>query len=182
MAILLSSGATVTWAHYSITKGDRMLALKALGYTVGLGLYLNPTVYTYHTSALRACGPRRYGHTSALRRAEACMPYVWYGMQRYGMVCMQARRAEVWYGMYAGLRGRYAHTSALCMVCRPFEGQRHACPLYGMVCMQARRAEVLWYGMYAGPKGRGMVWYVCRPEGQRYDMYAHTEGQKLAEV
>jgi cytochrome c oxidase subunit 3 len=37
-AILLSSGATVTWAHHSIVKGDKTEAVRGLSLTVFLGL------------------------------------------------------------------------------------------------------------------------------------------------
>ena len=36
--ILLLSGTTVTWAHYAILKGDRANTIKALWFTVGLGV------------------------------------------------------------------------------------------------------------------------------------------------
>lgn len=38
-AVLLSSGATVTWAHHSIIEKKRTEAIQALGLTVALGLY-----------------------------------------------------------------------------------------------------------------------------------------------
>lgn len=38
-AILLSSGATVTWAHHSIICGNRDEALRGLSLTVGLGIF-----------------------------------------------------------------------------------------------------------------------------------------------
>lgn len=38
-AILLSSGATVTWAHHSIVCGNRDQALKSLGLTIFLGAF-----------------------------------------------------------------------------------------------------------------------------------------------
>ena len=36
--ILLLSGTTVTWAHYAIIKGDKANTVRALWYTVGLGI------------------------------------------------------------------------------------------------------------------------------------------------
>nr|YP_010147885.1 cytochrome c oxidase subunit III [Falco subbuteo]QQV68244.1 cytochrome c oxidase subunit III [Falco subbuteo]QXJ41984.1 cytochrome c oxidase subunit III [Falco subbuteo] len=38
-AILLASGVTVTWAHHSITEGNRKQAIQALSLTVLLGIY-----------------------------------------------------------------------------------------------------------------------------------------------
>lgn len=38
-AVLLASGVTVTWAHHSITAGERKQAIHALGLTILLGFY-----------------------------------------------------------------------------------------------------------------------------------------------
>ena len=46
--ILLLSGCTVTWAHHAIIEGDTKAAAKALGITVGLGIFfLCFQVYEY---------------------------------------------------------------------------------------------------------------------------------------
>lgn len=37
--VLLLSGSTITWAHYSLLQGDRKGMLQGLGYTVLLGLF-----------------------------------------------------------------------------------------------------------------------------------------------
>jgi len=47
-AVLLSSGATVTWAHHSIVCGNRSEALKGLSFTVILGiLFTSLQVFEY---------------------------------------------------------------------------------------------------------------------------------------
>nr|ADA69806.1 cytochrome c oxidase subunit III [Sphaeroma serratum] len=38
-AVLLASGATVTWAHHSLLHAEHSEAARALGLTIGLGLY-----------------------------------------------------------------------------------------------------------------------------------------------
>jgi len=49
--ILLLSGCTVTWAHHAILKGDNKNAVKALGFTVLLGIFfLGFQVYEYATA------------------------------------------------------------------------------------------------------------------------------------
>ena len=37
--ILLASGATVTWCHHRLVRGDHSTALWGLGLTIGLGVY-----------------------------------------------------------------------------------------------------------------------------------------------
>ncbi|MBP7189714.1 MAG: cytochrome c oxidase subunit 3 [Rickettsiaceae bacterium] len=52
--VLLLSGTTVTWAHYSITANDRKNAVKALGYTILLGVFFTSMqAYEYYHAAFK---------------------------------------------------------------------------------------------------------------------------------
>jgi cytochrome c oxidase subunit 3 len=65
--ILLSSGATVTWAHWGLKKGNRAQLIWGLFFTVALGcLFLGLQAYEYHhayTEMGLTLGAGAYGAT-----------------------------------------------------------------------------------------------------------------------
>lgn len=61
--ILLSSGATVTWAHYGIISGRREEALKSLGLTVVLGIVFTLLQGMEYYEASFAISDSVYGST-----------------------------------------------------------------------------------------------------------------------
>nr|YP_007317383.1 cytochrome c oxidase subunit III [Corallianassa coutierei]AGA56160.1 cytochrome c oxidase subunit III [Corallianassa coutierei] len=61
--ILLSSGATVTWAHHSILESNRSQALQSLGLTVILGLYFTALQAFEYLEASFTIADSVYGST-----------------------------------------------------------------------------------------------------------------------
>ena len=137
--------------------------------------------HTYHTSALRACGPPLPFGPAALEGMGMPLPFehapcmVWYVCgPLYGMVCMQVRRVEVW--AYHTEGQRYGHTMpalracimhgafGLCLICMP-DCPRAAGPKgRGMICMGA---------------GPGMVWAYLRACPWAY-LRGHASGHTSA--
>nr|AER54587.1 cytochrome c oxidase subunit 3 [Lucernaria janetae] len=62
-AILLSSGATVTWAHHAIISGQRASALAGLGWTVILGVIFSSLQAMEYYEAPFAIADSVYGST-----------------------------------------------------------------------------------------------------------------------
>ena len=62
-AILLSSGATVTWAHHAIVNGQRKLAISGLTFTVFLGIIFTALQAMEYYEAPFAISDSVYGST-----------------------------------------------------------------------------------------------------------------------
>ncbi|MCH1932244.1 cytochrome c oxidase subunit 3, partial [Shewanella sp. A25] len=62
-AILLASGVTVTWAHHSITEGNRKQAIHALTLTILLGFYFTALQAIEYHEASFSIADSVYGST-----------------------------------------------------------------------------------------------------------------------
>jgi len=62
-AILLSSGATLTWAHHALINGERLEAIKALSGTIILGVQFTALQYLEYLWAPFTIGDSAYGST-----------------------------------------------------------------------------------------------------------------------
>nr|YP_010868535.1 cytochrome c oxidase subunit III [Alpheus brevicristatus]WGU20730.1 cytochrome c oxidase subunit 3 [Alpheus brevicristatus] len=62
-AILLASGATVTWSHHSLLESNHTQALQSLALTVGLGLYFTALQALEYYEAPFAISDSVYGST-----------------------------------------------------------------------------------------------------------------------